>query len=320
MLPVTDHTLALPTPNQSVQGYFSFMANPKISVLVLASNGKWLDTCIASVLRQRLQDFELIIGSSSQTDEIETTVSRWRNPRIQIFKATAPLGIAQMRQQLLALARGRFIKLLSHRDFLYENSLQELATAMEETGAPVAFHNWRIVDQHGILLDRSNSFPTGFTEVPRELLTRYVVARRDNFVGSGTNMLFNREIATRQPAIFGVDEFELSHLGELALCVHLSSSQSLVGVGGIGAASRRTHSGPMDGTRGPSSKEQIEWEILQRWCLDQGHIKQSEIQNMAGPDTEFHRSNRISLPAEGPFLSQSFKQTVAKLLAGELQE
>lgn len=296
------------------------MANPKISVLVLASNGKCLNTCIASVLRQRLQDFELIIGSNSQTDEIGTTVSRWRNPRIQIFKAAAPLGIAQLRLHLLALARGRFIKLLSDRDFLYENSLEELATAMEETGAPAAFHNWRIVDQHGILLDRSNSFPTGFTAVSRELLTRYVVARRDNFVGGGANMLFNREIATRQPTIFGVDEFELSHLGELALCIHLSSSQSLVGVGGFGAAIRQTHSGRMDDTRGPSSREQIEWEILQRWCLDQGYIPQSEIQNIARPDTELNRSDLISLPAEGPFLGQSFKQTVAKLLASELQD
>jgi hypothetical protein len=290
------------------------MAAPKISVLVLASKGKWLNTCIASVLRQRLQDFEIIIGCSSQSDEIETIVSRWRNPRIQILKANAPLGVTQMRLQLLSVAKGHLIKLVSDRDFIYEDSLHELTKAIEATGSPVAFHNWRNVDEHGILLDSSHSFPTGFTEVPCELLTRYVVARRDNFVGGGANMLFSREIATRLPTIFGVDEFELSHLGELALCIHISSTHSLVGVGCFGAAIRRTHSGPENFTEGRSAQEQIEWEILQRWCLDQGHIRQNEIPNITRPDTKFNFADLMSLPAEGPFLDEIFKENVTKIL------
>ena len=215
------------------------------------------------------------------------------------------------------MATGRLIKFISSEDLLYENSLEELVRAIDATGAPLAFHNWKSIDIHGLMLGASTSVPSGHTEVHSELLTRYVVAQRDNLIGGGENMLFDREKAKLLPNRFGVDGFPLPHLGDLALCIHLSSMSPLIGVGVFGSAVRRIDLEPNRARAETRLVEHLEWEILQRWCLDNGYIQNSDAPRMVRPYTEANDSSFTTLPVHPPFLTAEFEQFVNEQFATE---
>jgi hypothetical protein len=293
------------------------MSTPKITVIVLASQEKWLNTCIASILRQRFENFELIIGSNSNCQGIETIVSRWKDPRARHIRTIGKPNTTLNKIQLLSLATGRFVKFISGTDFLYENSLEELLKTIDATGAPLVFHNWRYADSDGLILDSSNSVPPGYTEISLELLTRYMVSRRDNIIGGGENLLFDREKASVLPTCFGVDGLNLSYLGDLALCIHLAATGFIAGVGVFGSAKRVTNPNFKNFNEEACLGELLEWEVLQRWCLDKGHIQIDEASQMARPHAGASSSPFATLPAHPPFLTDTFRESVNELFATE---
>lgn len=298
----------------------------KVSILLPVRDAGWLSTCIASVMRQTFPDFELLIGDDSGGDDVAAVVGRWQDARIVYVKNNVPLGGVANRNRLLTLAQGEFVKILSGRDFLYANAVSELVRALEKTGAPLAFHNQRLVDAYGLVTDSPIAVPPGFTDVTFQILTQYIVAQRDNFIGEGSNMMFVRDaLAGRDPA-FGIDQFEFRSLGMLALSIQLALERPIVGVGVFGSASRLSGAEGKENTM-DEAFHLFEWEILQRWALDNGYLPHSAWPNLADGNLKAYTKVTpgwatldplialIANPGPGPFLSEAFKRAVENAYA-----
>src|SRR4051812_32835970 len=93
----------------------------KVSVCIDSFNyGRFLPEAIESVIRQSLQDFELVIADDCSTDnsvEIAQSYARKDN-RIRVEVALANRGMVKNRNACLALARGDYVKWLHADDFL----------------------------------------------------------------------------------------------------------------------------------------------------------------------------------------------------------
>ncbi len=91
---------------------------PKVSILVAVYNAElYLKECIESLRNQSWQDFEIICiddGSSDRSLEILRHFER-QDQRIRIFSRKNE-GIARTRNELITLARGRYIAVMDHDD------------------------------------------------------------------------------------------------------------------------------------------------------------------------------------------------------------
>jgi glycosyltransferase involved in cell wall biosynthesis len=99
---------------------------------------KFLATAIDSVLKQTLEDWELIIIDDGSTDHSKEVVLRYSDKRIRYFyqenkerSAARNYGISQ--------ARGQYICFLDSDDYYLENHLEVLYSKIRGNEFPVAF-------------------------------------------------------------------------------------------------------------------------------------------------------------------------------------
>lgn len=85
---------------------------PKVSVLMPAHNAeKYISAAIKSILNQTFKDFELLIIDDGSTDATWSIVERCArtDQRIHVRKAKRNMGVAITRNNLLKMARGKYI-------------------------------------------------------------------------------------------------------------------------------------------------------------------------------------------------------------------
>ncbi len=106
--------------------------NPKITVYIASYNyGKYLEHAIHSVLRQTLQDFELLIYDDGSTDESGAILARYEeDPRITVFRQQNE-GLISIANKALQRARGEYLMRLDADDFLDENALLVLSSILD---------------------------------------------------------------------------------------------------------------------------------------------------------------------------------------------
>ncbi len=97
---------------------------PKVSVLTSCynSNPEYLKAHIESILNQTYQDFEyILLNDSPENKEIETIIKSYNDKRIIYVENEKNLGIAESRNRLLELSKGKYIANCDHDDvsFLY---------------------------------------------------------------------------------------------------------------------------------------------------------------------------------------------------------
>ena len=128
---------------------------PKISVYIPTYNyGRFLDTAIQSVLKQTLDDWELIViddGSTDDTPEILTTYRT--HPKIRILRQENR-GLNVTNNVALRIARGEYLLRLDADDFLDENILLVLSHVLDtkpEVG--LVYPDYYRVDEQGEIIE-----------------------------------------------------------------------------------------------------------------------------------------------------------------------
>jgi len=116
------------------------MENPKITVAIAAYNAEeYLSACVDCILRQSFTDFELLIaddGSSDGTKDICLSYAK-KDSRVKpLFFAHA--GLAAMRNNLAAAAKGEFIAFVDSDDLVHEKYIEALYSAVAAAGADMA--------------------------------------------------------------------------------------------------------------------------------------------------------------------------------------
>lgn len=107
----------------------------KVSVIAATYNGKgYIQRCVDSVLGQTLADFELIIVDDASNDGTwELLRERYgSDPRIRLIRHESNQGVSGARNTGLRAARGSYIAVVDHDDFMEPEYLEVLCNAAEK--------------------------------------------------------------------------------------------------------------------------------------------------------------------------------------------
>lgn len=129
---------------------------PLVSVCIPSYQAEgFIGATISSVLRQSLEDFELIVLDDASTDHtVERAVAAADgDPRVRVGRNDTNLGPAANWNAVVAEARGRYVKLLCSDDVLDPACLERQVEALERhPGAAMACARRNVVDGHGRVL------------------------------------------------------------------------------------------------------------------------------------------------------------------------
>lgn len=108
---------------------------PAISVVIPAHNaGRYLDTCLASVVTQDFREFEIVIYDDGSTDETAQIIRRWaeRDPRIRSECGAARLGPVGSSNRATELARAPLVARIDADDVMLPGRLDRQAALFAE--------------------------------------------------------------------------------------------------------------------------------------------------------------------------------------------
>ena len=188
----------------------------KVSVCIPTYNyGQFIGAAIESVLRQTLQDFEIIISDNASEDDTESIVSGYasRDTRIRYARNPSNLGMVANWNCCLALASGEYVKFLCADDLLEPDCLAQLTRLLDshQTAALASC-------ARGIITGDSRSTYLAFSDKEAALAGTECIRRmlvNGNIVGEPTAVMFRRSSAQR-----GFDE-GYQQLTDMELWLHL---------------------------------------------------------------------------------------------------
>lgn len=184
------------------QRNFSFPYNPVVSIVVpvYKTPEKFLRDMIESVLTQTYKYIELCIadGSGAGYTQVEEIVQQYKeiDGRIKYVKLEENLGISGNTNEALKLAKGHYIGLLDHDDFLAPNAVFEVVKVINEEKADAIYTDEdktttnadRFFEPHfkpnfDLDLLRSNNYICHFFVVRKEIVDK-IGGFRSEFDGS----------------------------------------------------------------------------------------------------------------------------------------
>lgn len=134
------------TPAQlEYQKSYKFKYNPVVSIIVpvFRTPENFLREMIESVLNQTYQYIELCIadGSGIEYTQTEEIIEQYKSldGRVKYVKLEENKGISENTNAALELARGHYIGLLDHDDFLAPDAIFEVVTAVNEYDADAVY-------------------------------------------------------------------------------------------------------------------------------------------------------------------------------------
>ena len=93
------------------------MKTPRVSVLMPVYNGEQhLATALESILAQTFEDFEFLIINDGSTDETDTILRSYTDPRIQIIENEQNLGLIESLNRGLDMAKGEYVARMDSDD------------------------------------------------------------------------------------------------------------------------------------------------------------------------------------------------------------
>ena len=127
------------------------MADPRISVYLPSHNyGRFLGEAIESVLRQTVDDWELIVIDDGSTDETPNVMDLYRgHPQISLHRKEG-VGLTSVCNFALDQARGKYVIRLDGDDVFDENILLVLGNLLDrDLDLALVFPDYYLVDRYG---------------------------------------------------------------------------------------------------------------------------------------------------------------------------
>jgi glycosyltransferase involved in cell wall biosynthesis len=170
----------------------------RVSVCIPTRNhARFLASAIESALDQPVEDMEVVVHDDASTDETQTVLAGFDDPRLRTVRHRKPMGIAASRNALLKDARGEYIAWLDSDDRYTDSSLAHRLRLLEANpGAGLVHGAFDLIDDSDHALPSWPAVHEGDTLQPgdvafRELLqsntitTSTVVARRSAHDAAG---------------------------------------------------------------------------------------------------------------------------------------
>jgi glycosyltransferase involved in cell wall biosynthesis len=152
------------------------------------------------VLIQTFTDFELLIVDDDSPDETAMVVSRYRDGRIRFVRNERRLGAEGNWNRCLALARGRYLKLLPQDDLIARECLARQVAVLEADHShtlALVFCARTIIDASGRAI-MTRGYPSRHGgAIPGTSVIRSCLRRGTNLVGEPGAVLFRNDLARR---------------------------------------------------------------------------------------------------------------------------
>ena len=126
---------------------------PKVTVYIPTHNyGRFLDAAIQSVLKQTMDDWELIVIDDGSTDDTSEILKSYRvHPKIRILEQKNR-GLNFTNNVALRIARGEYLMRLDADDFLDENILLVLSHILDtKPSVGLVYPDYYQVDEDGAI-------------------------------------------------------------------------------------------------------------------------------------------------------------------------
>ena len=123
---------------------------PLVSVLLAVHNdSRFLDQAVESVLRQTVDDLELIVVDDASTDETPELLSAVRDPRLRVITNDAQAGLASSLNRGLNEASGRYVARLDADDVALPERFARQLERMQRGGEELAVVGSAVLDLDG---------------------------------------------------------------------------------------------------------------------------------------------------------------------------
>lgn len=124
--------------------------NNLVSIITPSYNcAQFVAASIRSAQAQTYQNWEMLLADDCSTDDTETIVKAFNDPRIRFFKNTKNSGAAVSRNQALREAKGRWIAFLDSDDLWEPQKLEKQVRFMEENGYKFSYTKYAEMDANG---------------------------------------------------------------------------------------------------------------------------------------------------------------------------
>jgi glycosyltransferase involved in cell wall biosynthesis len=150
---------------------------PKVSVCIPTYNSaRYLAEAIDSALRQKFDDFELVVCDNASTDETPEICSRYKDARFRYVRFEELTNQAGNFNRCLSEARGEYLTLLHADDLLLPGFLADRVESLEDDPAlGFVFGAVLIFDAHGVVLDIYGYWPNDRTFKAGELVGAFLI-------------------------------------------------------------------------------------------------------------------------------------------------
>ena len=114
---------------------------PRVSIVTATYNrANVLRYTIASVLASTMTDWELLVIGDGTTDDTESMVASFGDPRIRFHNLPGNVGEQSgPNNEGLRRARGRYVAFLNHDDLWFPDHLETALGTLDRTGAAIVF-------------------------------------------------------------------------------------------------------------------------------------------------------------------------------------
>lgn len=129
-----------------------------VSVLLPSYNHeKYIGETIESVLNQTFSDFEFIIIDDCSSDNSIEIVKRYveKDDRIKFYIHDKNMGIAKTENELIDLAKGKFIAFLNSDDFWDKTKLEKQMNILKNDENLIVWTEGKIVDENSIAIGKN---------------------------------------------------------------------------------------------------------------------------------------------------------------------
>ena len=131
---------------------------PLVTVIMPCYNmERFIAHSIESVIGQTFADFELLIVDDASTDKTVDVVRYYceQDDRVSLIVKAQHSGIADSRNQALAIAQGRYLAFLDADDVWHPNKLEKQLAFMQENNVAFSYSAYDLIDEDGWSLQKT---------------------------------------------------------------------------------------------------------------------------------------------------------------------
>ena len=184
-------------------------------ILPVRNGGSLVRECVASILSQKIQDFELIVLENASTDSTVQDIQQFNDARIKIVSSNKPLTIEENWHRALEVPKAEFMTLIGHDDILDEGYLTIMNELIRKHPTASLYQcHFRYINQKGE--DIGSCQPMAEEQDPKLALHNFLRNKTD-LMGTGFMMR-----SKHYNLVGGIPQYPNLLFADLELWINLS--------------------------------------------------------------------------------------------------